>query len=166
MSLQPGTLYFAYACNMDREHLSRVLERPVAPGYAARLAGHRLAFDVLDEEGSRFATIAAAEDGVVYGVVFRLPSTALRHLDAYEEAPDLYRRVALWAEPIGRRARQAVQVYIARDRRRSEEGAPDAEYLERVIRGADQHGLPGDYVDWIRARAVGEGSPVYRTSAT
>jgi cation transport regulator ChaC len=164
MSLEPGTLYFAYGCNMDRDHLAAVVGRSVAAGYAARLQDHRIAFDVPHEDGSRFADILPAPGGAVYGVVFRLAGDALRTLDGYEGVPELYRRAALWVEPIGRRARQAVQVYVGRQDHRVKEGAPDAEYLGRLVRGALRHGLPEDYVNWVRVRAAGRGDPLYRAA--
>ncbi len=167
-SLQPGLLYFAYGCNMDAAVLAEVVGLELAPGWPARLEGWRLAFNLTDTEtGGRVVASLAAEAGCrTYGVVYRLPRAALAALDAFEEVPERYRRETFWVQPLGRRARQAALVYLGQPRWTVAEREPEREYLDTVLRGAREHGLPDEYVAWIRARATGEARGCYRESAS
>lgn len=160
--LKPGQLYFAYGCNMDGEHMRSVIGGDVGPGWPARLDDWTLSFDQLESDGSLVATLHPCAGCATYGVVFRLPRESLPALDAFEEYPAHYRRETLWVEPLGRRARQAVTVYIGEEGRRSSPGAPRPEYLSHLLSGASQHGLPNGYVEWLRRRANGEAAVCYR----
>ena len=42
-----------------------------------------------------------------------------------------------------------------------EEGIPDPDYLETLLRGASAHGLPASYIDWVRALACGDATGAY-----
>lgn len=164
--LEPGLLYFAYGCNMDRELLARVLERDPGPGQPARVADWRLAFNKSGEENGWgvVANLMAAKQCLVYGVVYRLPGDLLNRLDRFEGVPDHYRRTTLWAEPLGRRAHQAVLAYVAQPEWVVADGRPDPGYLRHLLRGAAAHGCPADYLDWLRARARGGGKQCFPAS--
>jgi cation transport regulator ChaC len=162
--LRPGLLYFAYGCNMDAGFLAGVLGGPLAEGWPARLDGWRLAFNLAEAEGRPAVVANLVEDErcCTFGVVYRLPREALAPLDAFEDVPEHYRRTTLWVELCGRRARQAALVYLGQPVWIVEEGCPDPRYLELIIRGAQQHELPSDYVDWIRLKAADEAEDCYR----
>ncbi len=153
--LKVGQLFFAYGCFLDPKHLARVVDMPLAPGWAARLAGWRLAFNISDDDGALVANIVEAQGCYVYGVVYRLPRDALAALDEYEGVPDWYRRETCWVEPLGRVARQAALVYVGQESSTVEEGNPEPGYLELLTTGAELHELPGKYVEWLRSQSTG-----------
>lgn len=160
-SLKVGQLFFAYGCFLDPQHLAQVVGMPLASGWAARLAGWRLAFNISDEDGALVASIVEAQGCCVYGVVYRLPRDALAALDKYEGVPDWYRRETCWVEPLGRAARQSVLVYVGQEGSTVEEGNPEPAYLELLTTGAEIHGLPGEYVEWLRSHSQGRTQGCY-----
>lgn len=161
--LEPGLLYFAYGSNMDRDSLSGVLGFEVRHGHPARADGWRFAFNIGGEfDGDAVvASLMPAKDGCAYGVVFSLPKKALSALDEFERVPEHYRRETLWVQPEGRRGRQAVLVYLAQPAWVVEEGIPDPDYLQTLLRGASAHDLPAIYIEWVRALASGEETSSY-----
>ena len=163
--LEPGLLYFAYGCNMDHAFLESVLGRQISPGWAARVDGWRLAFNKGGEGeagGGVVANLVSAEEGTTYGVVYRLPFESLAALDEFEGAPEHYRRDTLFVEPVGRQALQAAVTYLGQPRWIVSEGKPPEDYLDLVVRGAATHGIPGDYIDWLRLLANLEAVGCYR----
>jgi gamma-glutamylcyclotransferase (GGCT)/AIG2-like uncharacterized protein YtfP len=163
--LEPGLLYFAYGCNMDRDLLARVIAGDPGPARPARVAGWRLAFNKGGEESSGWRVVAnlmKAEGCFVYGAVYRLPGDRLKRLDEFEGVPGHYRRATLWIEPVGRRARQAALAYIAQPEWLVTEGEPDPRYLDHLQRGGAAVGCPGAYLDWVRALAHGGEEKCYR----
>jgi cation transport regulator ChaC len=165
--LKPGLLYFAYGCNMDLAFLEGVIGTELPPAWPARLIGWRLAFNKGREgegEGGDgvVANLVEDEDCLAYGVVYRLPREALEALDAFEKAPEHYRRETVWVEPLGRRASQAALTYIAQPEWTVPAGRPARAYLDVLLRGAALHGLPEPYIDWVRALAEGSISEVYQ----
>jgi gamma-glutamylcyclotransferase (GGCT)/AIG2-like uncharacterized protein YtfP len=164
--LEPGLLYFAYGCNMDREFLSEVLSFELRPGYVARADGWRLAFNKGGEgEGdSVCVNLMPADDCCVYGVIFSVPNKSLPALDEFEGVPEHYRRETLWVQPEGRHGRQAALAYVAQPEWVVEEGVLDPDYLQTLLRGAADHGLPDIYIDWVadlaRGAAIGPFRPL------
>ena len=155
--LRPGQLYFAYGCNMDADLLSRILGEDLAAGWAARLTGWRVAFDLRDADGSAVANLIPREGCISYGVVYRLPRDCLSALDRFEDCPARYRHETLWVEPLRSRARQAALAYVGEEEWQGEEERPVPEYLEHIVSGAKGHSLPPPYVAWLEERARGRG---------
>lgn len=156
--LKPGLLYFAYGCNMDAAFLTGVLGIDLPPAWPARLDGWRLAFNKggEGEHGDEVVANLVEDDlSCVYGVVFRIPHEARKKLDAFEQAPEHYRRATVWVAPLGRPARQAVLAYVAQSDFVVEDGTPASAYLQPLLRGAATHALPDAYVEWLRAVAQG-----------
>jgi gamma-glutamylcyclotransferase len=135
--------YFAYGSNLCIEQM---IERtgPFPPAEAPRLArlpDYRLAFNVRGEDGQAFANLMSPGDGVL-GVVYSCAPEALIKMDVFEkgyqrgsvrvvlENGDNLEAVTYFAEP----------VHVATGLR------PRAEYLQRILRGARQHGLPEAYI--------------------
>lgn len=167
--LKPGLLYFAYGCNMDAAFLEGVLSIELPPAWPARLEGWRLAFNKGREGEGNDAVVANLvedEGGLVYGVVYRVPRDAVKALDAFEQAPEHYRRETVWVEPLGRRARQAAMTYVAQTEWTVPYGKPARVYLAVLLRGATHHDLPGAYIDWVRALAEGSVSDGFRPDSS
>lgn len=107
----------------------------------AVLAGHAW---LINERG--VATIEAIAGHVVHGVVWELDEDDLAALDGFEGVPDRYRRELLVVTIDG--AVVDAVVYIDP---RIEPGPPREGYLERIVDGALEHGLPEEWVEQLRA---------------
>lgn len=145
------TGYFAYGSNLWIEQMIRRVGPScvdVAPE-VAHLSDYRLAFNMRGESGETFANIRSPGAGV-WGVVYRCDAEALAQLDEYESG---YERVAIQVTDRAGQARAAV-AYVAQEDRVCDAGAPAEAYLERILVGARQHGLPPEYVAHIEALAA------------
>jgi len=113
----------------------------------ARLENYELNFDKVARGGSGTANLVAAEGQVVYGVLYRLSEQQLKALDRFEGVPEHYRRSEMnVVDEQGNKI--AAQVYLARKLRKGLK--PDRSYLQRIIEGAEEHGLPADYVEKLK----------------
>jgi gamma-glutamylcyclotransferase len=137
--------YFAYGSNMS---VKRVAERvpSVAKIGRATLEGHSLAFHKKSIDGSAKcdAVATAGEQDRVHGVLYSLDEAELALLDKAEGCGHGYIRksIVLQLETGGR---ATAECYFAT---RVEKGLnPFGWYLEHVLYGAREAGLPQDYLD-------------------
>jgi cation transport regulator ChaC len=141
--------YFAYGSNLWTDQLAARIG-PIGQGEnrprIARLPDHRLVFNMQGDDGQVYANIERPGEGV-FGVIYRYGPAALDKLDAYEWG---YERRRVLVTDAGGVTLEAV-VYVAKLDRIVSGGKPSAEYLETVLRGARQHGLPEAYVRAIEA---------------
>lgn len=146
-SLGEPTWYFAYGTNMSQATLTRRGLRPRS-SQAARLDGYRLRFShrglVFVEPA--FANVEAEPGAVVHGVLHALAPAQVERLDRFEGAE--YTRRPL--EVVGAEAgRVAAQVYLDPHPVRGLQ--PSRRYLRSCCDGAEEHGLPADYVRALAA---------------
>ena len=143
--------YFAYGSNL---WMDQMIERTGAagrgerPARVARLANHRLTFQRLADGGPAFANILSPGDGVL-GVVYRCSSADLETLDRYERG---YERQAVVVTDCEGEVLAAL-AYVVKPTSGTTVGRPSVEYLNKIIAGARQHGLPEPYIDEIAAIA-------------
>jgi gamma-glutamylcyclotransferase len=141
--------YFAYGSNLWIDQMA-ARTGPIGQGddrpRVARLADHRLVFNMQGDDGQVFANVERPGEGV-FGVIYRCGPAALNKLDAYEWG---YERRRVLVTDEGGVTLDAV-AYVAKADRVTSGGKPSADYLERVVRGARQHGLPEAYVREIEA---------------
>ncbi len=143
--------YFAYGSNL---WIEQMIERIGAIGQGdrrpkvAHLANHRLVFQHLDGGGPAFANILCPGDGVL-GVVYRCSPAALEKLDHYEQG---YERQPITVTDHQGEVIHAI-AYVIRPTPGVQIGKPSAEYLQRILTGAKQHGLPEAYIAAVIARA-------------
>jgi cation transport regulator ChaC len=117
----------------------------------ARLHGWRLAFNKRGASGEVYANIAPASSGeVVIGVVYRWDE---------ESRKKMARREGGYAQAIvevltdaGDRLKAVT--FIAQNT--CEEGQPSSDYLDTIVRGARQHGLPEEYIEQVMRLAGGQ----------
>lgn len=129
--------YFAYGSNLDAAQM-RSRCPGAMPVSAARLDGWQFRI------GHRgYATIQPAADGVVWGGLWDVTDDHLASLDRHEGvAAGIYRRERLTVS-VGTANVDAV-VYIEEH---VEDGPPKPGYLDRILRGAAEFGLPETYRD-------------------
>jgi gamma-glutamylcyclotransferase (GGCT)/AIG2-like uncharacterized protein YtfP len=148
-----STLYFAYGRNMG----TRAMEF-ACPGHrclgAAELRDHRLAFTRRSlRTGSGVADVLAAPGASVWGALYALDPAQLAAIDEKEGAGWAYERraVRVVADDGGELEAFAYAV-IAPD---AEHVQPSREYLQAMLDGARERGLPEDYVAALGAVAAG-----------
>lgn len=135
-------LYFGYGSNLSSERM-RGPDRCPGARFAgiAVLRGYRLAFDkpALKRWGGNAANIRPEAGAETWGALWEVEdgSDDLRRLDAGERG---YARVAVEVECEGEPV--PAQAYLAPPGR---EEPPPAAYLEVLLRGAREHGLPAAY---------------------
>lgn len=140
-------LYFAYGSNMLRERLDARCPHIRFEGVAT-LVDYRLMFDQysrVDDSGK--GGIEAAPGHVVHGVLWSLPLAELPALDRAESRGEGYERMPCALTHAEGHALEAM-TYEPLDIRAGLR--PWDWYLNLVIAGAEQHGLPQTYVAGIR----------------
>ena len=142
--------YFAYGSNL---WIDQMIERtgPVHPDkrpMMARLPHHRLVFNMLGEQGEVYANLMYPGNGVL-GVVYHCSQETLKIMDAHESGYQ-QRDVRVVLE---NGAEVSAIAYFAEAARIGNESQPRPEYLQRILDGARQHGLPEVYIQEIEATA-------------
>lgn len=135
-------LYFGYASNMDS---AQMRERcPDSEFYgAARLSGYRF---IITDRG--YANVVQEPGREAHGVLWLLSATDERSLDLAEGTrAGFYRQrkvdvVPGCGEPV------FAFLYVADS---SDEGPPVPGYLEQVVGGAREHGLPPEYIEELES---------------
>jgi gamma-glutamylcyclotransferase (GGCT)/AIG2-like uncharacterized protein YtfP len=118
--------------------------------HAAQLPNYELRFNKKVRGGTATANVQPVQGKIVHGVVYKIEEAAFRALDRYEGVPGHYRRIEVRVTPDGAEPVPA-QVYIAT---KVEKGLrPAAHYLQEILKGAGEHGLPAAYIEEIKAAA-------------
>lgn len=139
--------YFAYGANMDIETLKErnVEFKTVTVG---KVRDMRLVFHVPGGDTTGKADLMDDKRSHVHGVVYNVPEKSLDGLDVYE------------AVERGRYRRQEILVQTSKGELRcvAYRGAkfrnglkPSTDYLTRLIRGAQHHGLPDHYLRFLQS---------------
>lgn len=142
-------LYFAYGSNMLTRRLRDSHRCPsakvVAVGYVER---HRLAFDKVSSDGSGKCDMEKSEkdSDKTFGVIFRIPHFEKSPLDKTEGLNKGY--VEATVNVVTAAGPQPAFTYIATCKEPVLK--PYHWYKALVVAGALEHGLPGDYIEWIR----------------
>lgn len=133
-------LYFAYGSNMYSTRMrQRVPSAEIVD--TARLPGYMIVFRKHGRDGSAKCDLEPLEPATAWGVVYQLPVDELPALDAAEG--EGYRR-----EPVVVAARDGLlHAFTYRARPDWTTDAPPFDwYLELVLAGAREHGLPAVYL--------------------
>ena len=145
----PTIWYFAYGSNLSRavmqSRAGQILD--AKPG---RLENHELLFNKKVRGGTSEANIQPARGKTVFGVLYKITDAALRSLDRSTGVPMAYRRIEVSALDAGGNKVNA-QAYIAS---KVEKGfRPAGHYLQNILDGAAENGLPEEYVAYIKKAA-------------
>lgn len=139
--------YFAYGSNMSLPRIRKRVPSVAKIGHA-KLCGYSLAFDKVSKDGSGKCNVVAtgvAQD-FVHGVLYSLEDAELTLLDRAEGAGQGYiRRASVVQMPTGEE--RIAECYFATNVDRSL--TPFTWYVEHVLHGAKEAGLPKDYIHWI-----------------
>ncbi len=148
-------LYFAYGSNLSRK---RIVGRcPQAQFYGnAFLLDWEILFSKMKSDGTGAANIREKTGSKIWGVVFTLSPECLKSLDLVEghkpgevSKSDYDRRKLRVQLETG--AQVEAWAYIAETA--DEHIAPTEEYLNHILSGALEHGLPEEHIALIKSRA-------------
>lgn len=151
VTVSPTTFqYFAYGSNMLTRRLTAAdrapSAKPVGIGY---VEGRRLTFDKVSKDGSGKcdAEKTGEKTDRVYGVIFEIDFTEKTALDEAEGLGKGYAEECV--EVVTPAGKVPLKPYIAT---KKESGLrPYHWYKVIIVVGAVEHGLPRDYVEWLRA---------------
>lgn len=152
MENSPGedVWYFAYGSNLS---LSQKKKRTgvIRKARVARLPDYRLAFNKRGRDPNEtYANLVSEKGAVTWGVIYRCSSAAIRDLDWWEgEGRHYERRTVQVRDKVG--AVVEAVTYFACPECVCGERPPSRTYLNRIIQGAKEHGLPPGYIQEIRA---------------
>lgn len=147
-------IYFAYGSNMLTARLRKRCQSAQSLGTAIA-HGVYLRFWKPSKDGSGKATlIPATEAGnKVYGVLFEIDTNERKLLDRSEGGG--YKRDDTFSVTRTNDCKQiAATAYVASENRCRKDLMPYDWYLDLVVAGAIQHGLPDRYVEELRGIAV------------
>lgn len=153
--------YFAYGSNMQPATFSG--RRGIVPSRAvpARLDGWQLVFDKppLLPIGEGFANVVEAQGSRVLGVAYAVTTSDLEHIDFSEGVLiDNYRRVSVRIASLAEPG-VALDAFTLTSHRRDPALCPSRRYMTLLIEGAETHGLPAEYVAWLRSCPAGDETP-------
>lgn len=133
---------------MSPEDLSRDVEEFELVG-PALVRGYRLGFTRYSRaRRGGVADLVPDPDGVVEGVLYRLPAEQLPALDEREGAPEHYRREYIRVETPDGQTYDDVLTYVVVEKA-PEEIPPHADYGQTILQGAEAY-LSRPYVERLR----------------
>ena len=142
--------YFAYGSNMLTAWLQLRCKSARATGVAS-VTGFRLAFSKRSKDNSGKAMLVASDDPEtsVYGVLYDIDGDEIGVLDRAEGRGNGYERVEDFEVRFEGNA-VCVTTYLADKTFIDAALKPYDWYLRLAVEGAEQHGLPGNYIDGLR----------------
>ncbi|MCM2370457.1 gamma-glutamylcyclotransferase family protein [Aporhodopirellula aestuarii] len=148
--------HFAYGSNMSTLRLRQRCPSAVviAAGY---VIGRRLRFHKIGQDGTSKADAhwTGDEGDLLYGVVYRCHLRDRATLDRCESLGVGYNATAVDVHLIDGSERHRVFLYEALPTMIDSSMRPAAWYVDHVLRGAAEHGLPLDYQARLRQWAAG-----------
>jgi len=153
--------YFAYGSNMETKTLRG--RRGIEPlcTLGARAGGWRLVLDKppLVPVGEAFANIVPDAHAAVLGVLYELTPADWEHVELTEGVRiGNYRSVTVRASTLAGPALE-VDAFALTSERRDPTLRPSERYMARLIAGAEEHGLPAEYVAFLRTVPAGPETP-------
>ena len=141
--------YFAYGSNMYEPKMRGICPSAKVVG-VARLPGYRLTFPrQSDRWRGGVAGLEKAPDEEVWGVLYEIDEADVHKLDRWEGVPKRYKRRTVKVKLREGNAEVEAFTYFAKP----EPGGPfrpTREYLDHIVRGAEQHGLPAEYIEKLK----------------
>lgn len=145
--------YFSYGSNLSKKQMLR-RTGSVPASRKAWLANYRLAFRKVLVGDDVYATIVPSRGAIVHGVAYRCSLHAMAQLDLFEGvAENCYRRESVQVSTQDGDVLTCI-VYIGAAFS-TESSIPNANYLDAILRGAEDHQLPTDYIEQIQSIATG-----------
>jgi hypothetical protein len=144
--------YFAYGSNMQPATFRGRRGIEALRAVPARLAGWRLVLDKppLVPVGHAMANVVESAGHDVYGIAYAVTAADLAHVELTEGVLiGNYRRIPVRLAPID--GSDALEAFTLTSDRRDPGLRPSDRYMALLIEGAEWHGLPAEYVAWLRS---------------
>ena len=144
--------YFAYGSNMLEQRLRAPERVPDAVCLTvAFVPGYRLRFNKksIDKSGKCNIIQTGSMDDFVRGVLFEMPEAQRNKLDDVEGYGHGYNHATIEVRLPDGRTEDAL-AYVAGPDAIDDKLVPYSWYHELVVAGAEQHGLPADYIAILR----------------
>eukprot|EP00090_Calanus_glacialis_P003268 TRINITY_DN12421_c0_g1_i1.p1 TRINITY_DN12421_c0_g1~~TRINITY_DN12421_c0_g1_i1.p1 ORF type:complete len:186 (-),score=78.48 TRINITY_DN12421_c0_g1_i1:50-568(-) len=141
-------LYFAFGSNLLTERIQ--INNPSAVfRNIAKLRDHKLDFNYFSQrwQGAA-ATIIPTLDSQVWGVLWELDMEHLETLDMQESVPTVYNRKTVEVELQDGTKEEAFTYFMVKPE--EEDKRPSYVYKDVIVRGAEEHNIPQEYLDWLR----------------
>jgi hypothetical protein len=151
--------YFAYGSNMQTDTLHGRRGIVFLRAIAVRAPGWRVVFDKppLFPIGESFANIVPDPDAAALGVAFEVDEEEIAHIELTEGVLlGNYQRVIVPVAPLVPQAEAPDTAVSLSSDRRDATLRPSKRYMGLVIAGAQEHGLPAEYIDLLRQVSAGE----------
>lgn len=145
--------YFAYGSNLCRStFLGRRRMQPLETR-VGRVAGYRLCFDLPIGPGERaVANLIADAEAHVWGALYRLSPQQCEFLDRTEGVPSgIYTRRDVTVVDTGG---ESLSAFAYESVLRAEGRKPSPRYMNLLLSGAREHGLPHEYISFLRGFAL------------
>jgi gamma-glutamylcyclotransferase len=150
--------YFAYGSNMHSSTLRGRRGVSYRSAVPARLRDWHIVFDKtpLFPIGESFANIVAQPGGEVFGVLFEVTAPDMQHIELTEGVRiGNYQSIEIDAEPLGAPPCRATTLT---SEHRDESLRPSTRYMDLLIAGAREHGLPENWIEFLRSVPAGRES--------
>ena len=154
--------YFAYGSNMLKERLRARVCGALALSKVCML-GYQVRFHKRSEDGSGKCNLieTGSHEDRVYGVVFEISKEQLEKLDVTEGHGKGYAHKYI---PLPNRPAENALAYVAEPKYIDDELSPYRWYHGLVIAGAEQNGLPVNYIEELRKQGWKEDPKPNRSS--
>ncbi|SFM30058.1 gamma-glutamylcyclotransferase family protein [Pelosinus propionicus] len=152
--INPSRLYFAYGSNLDFENMNQKCTKPLVLGIA-RLEGHRIGFfeNSVIWDGA-VETVVPDVLAEVWGVLYQLESYAWEQLDNCEDVRlDGTGEYFHYPVEVLDEQNRVIEASIYKKARLGEPKQPSTEYLNIIIQGAKEQGLPKEYIETLESIA-------------
>ncbi len=145
--------YFAYGSNMQGDTFRGRRGIEWTRALPVRARGWRLVLDKppLLPGATSYANIVPEPGTEVLGVAYHVTQAELAHIELTEGVQiGNYERVELDVTPLDAAA-PPFRCFSLHSAKRAPELLPSARYVQLIVCGAEEHGLPAEYVAWLRA---------------
>jgi gamma-glutamylcyclotransferase (GGCT)/AIG2-like uncharacterized protein YtfP len=145
-------IYFAYGSNLCMDWL-RNRTPSAEKSDTGILRGHRLKFhkvSINDHSGKCNALETGNQDDYVWGVLYEIPEDEVPLLDAAEDLGISYRKQEVKIRSSHGGKIIYATTYIAMKATIDENAVPFEWYKRLVVRGAESHNLPEEYIQGLR----------------
>ncbi|MBX7104580.1 MAG: gamma-glutamylcyclotransferase [Gemmataceae bacterium] len=140
--------YFAYGSNLwtdQKEERTGAIRTGEDRPRIARLADYRFAFNKPSKKWKFVANIMPCPGEEVIGIVYRCDQATMKKMDNWEPG---YERQSVQVSLDDGKVVEAI-TYVAAAKNVTNDGHPSPEYLQKIVTGARQHGLPEKYIERV-----------------
>jgi len=142
--------YLGYGSNMNRGIFENRRGMHPVQARPAVLENYKICFNLPIGRGERgVANLEFYEGARVWGVLYLITTDEAEHLDRSEGVPSGgYRRIPV---SVSVDDGKEIEAFTYQSEKISRGRKPSPRYIALLIEGAVQHGLPPDYIDYLRS---------------